>query len=197
MVVKQTDRIQIQNFANSGVEIFKRVEIKLQELVEKAATVDYQGPNAHAFKTACVRHAVEFAEQTSGTMRQMSEAIEQNTSFIATALGGQHISLDPPRVSITPPTIKSAGGVEKADDTALRGLSGDIDSIFNTIRSQFEENEHNFAALGLNGGWLGPEYENTRAALTRLTQAALEGCDRSRKAMNADIEEQISILFGA
>ena len=194
MVQKRTDRIQIQNFADRGVEIFDSVQQSLQALVEKAAEVNYQGPNARAFKTACVNHAVDFADATSKTMFQMNDVIQTNTSFIATALGGQSITLDPPTVTIQPPAINTDESVEQADNTALDQLRQDIENIFSSITSLFEENLTNFSALGTDGWW-GPEYDDTNAALTQLTNSAVETCNTSRTTMIGDVQTQIDILF--
>ena len=194
MVEKRTDRLQIQNFARSGVEIFGRVQQNLQSLVERAAGVNYRGPNARAFKTACVNHALDYAESTSTTMRKMNDVIEQNTSFIAVNLGGERISLEPPAVVIQPPAIDTDESVEAADDTALTQLRQDIENIFSSISSLFEENMSNFNRLG-DDGWWGPEYDNTQADLTRLTHAAVDSCNQSRIAMVGDVQTQIDILF--
>ena len=194
MVLKRTDRIQIQNFASRGIEIFDSVQLKLQALVEEAAGVNYQGPNARAFKTACVNHATAFADETSKTMNQMNDAVQINTTFIATALGGSRISLDPPTVAIQPPTISIDESVEQADDAALDELRQSIESIFTSISSLFDENLNNFNQLGVDGWW-GPEYDNTKASLTRLTGSAVDACNQSRTAMMSDVQKQIEILF--
>lgn len=194
MVEKRTDRIQIQNFATRGVEIFDSVEQNLQVLVEKAANVNYQGPNARAFKTACVNHAVAFAEETTRTMGQMNDVVQANTSFIAQALGGQSISLDPPQVAIQPPAINIDESIEQADDTALNQLRDDIESLFNTVNALFDENLVNFNKLGVDGWW-GPEYDNTQGDLTRLTGSAVDSCNQSRAAMVRDVQAQIDALF--
>ena len=194
MVQKRTDRIQIQNFANRGIEIFDSVQLKLQALVEEAAGVNYQGPNARAFKTACVNHATAFADETSKTMKQMNDAVQINTTFIATALGGNAISLDPPTVAIQPPTISIDESVEQADDAALDELRQSIESIFTSITSLFDENLNNFNQLRVDGWW-GPEYDNTQASLTRLTGSAVDACNQSRTAMMSDVQKQIEILF--
>ena len=123
MVQKRTDRVQIQDFANRGIEIFDRVEQTLQALVDSAASVNYQGPNARVFKTACVSHAVDFAGATTRTMTTMNEVVQDNTSFIATALGGQRITLDPPNVTIQSPAINIDESVEQADHRRLTNFA--------------------------------------------------------------------------
>ena len=194
MVQKRTDRIQIQNYASRGVEIFDSVEQNLQALVEAAATVNYQGPNARAFKTACVDHAVVFADAATKTMFQMNDAVETNTTFIATALGGQRIFLDPPSVAIQPPAISTDESIEQADDAALNHLRDEIETIFSSITSLFEENLTHFNKLGVDGWW-GPEYDDALAALTRLTNSAVDTCNQSRTVMMKDVQTQIDILF--
>lgn len=194
MVEKRTDRIQIKDFASRGVEIFHDVGQNMQTLVEKAATVNYRGPNARLFKTACVNHALQFSEQTTARMVQMNDAIEANTSFIATALGGQPITLNPPTVAIAPPAISADESVEAADDTALNQLRDDTDVIYSSVISLFEENLANFGKLGVDGWW-GPEYDATQEALARLTASAVEASNHSRAMMVNDIQTQIDMLF--
>ena len=194
MVEKRTDRVQILEFARQGVEIFNNVEQNLQMLVEKVATVNYRGPNARAFKTSCVRLATGFAESTSRTMTQMSNVVEVNTTYIAKALGGEAISLEPPNVAINPPSIDTDESVEAAEDTALSQLRQDIDNIYTTIVSLFEENLANLTKLGVDGWW-GPEYDETHDGLTRLTGTVVDACNQSRSGMMKDIQSQIDLLF--
>ena len=195
MVEKRTDRIQIQNFANLGIDIFTKVQVNLQTLVEQVGTVNYRGPNAHSFKRSCVTLAVHFAEQTTTTMTSMSTVIEANTSFIATALGGQPIQIMPPTVAITPPEISGDESVEAAEDTALRNLSEEVEKVFNIIVALFEENLANLKNLGIDGWW-GPEYDDTLQSMTQLTGSAVEHCTTSRTDINSAIQTQIDRLFG-
>ena len=166
----------------------------MQSLVEKAATVNYRGPNARLFKKGCVDHALLFTEQTTAKMVQMNDAIEANTSFIATALGGQPITLQPPTVAISPPDISADESIEAAEDTALNQLRDDVESIYSAIVSLFEDNLANFRKLGIDGWW-GPEYDLTLEALTRLTASAVEASNDSRAMMVNDIQTQIDMLF--
>ena len=124
----------------------------------------------------------------------MNDIVQSNTTFIARALGGQPISLDPPRVAIQAPVINIDESIEQADYAALSQLHQDIEIIFNSIISLFQENMANFNRLGIDG-WRGPEYDHTQATLIRLTGNAEDGCNRSRDAMMRDVQTQIDILF--
>lgn len=194
MVEKRTDRVQIQNYATRGAELFDRIEASLQSLVEQTANVNYRGPNAYVFKTQCATNAVEFAEATNETMRQMSDLVQDATSFIATALGGQAISLQPPSVSVPMPAISADESVEAAEDTALLQLRQTVDVLFTEVVSLFEENLGNLETLGVDGWW-GPEYEDALASTRRLTADALDRCDQSRTIMMSTIQTQVEILF--
>ena len=195
MVIKRTDRVQIQNYAQSGVELFDQIETQLLILVEHTATVNYFGPNAHTFKTACATNAVDFAEATSRTMFRMSYLIEDATSFIAEALGGQRITLEPPSVSVALPTINADEGFEQAESEALHHLRQQVDGLYATIVSLFDQNLKNFDRLGTDG-WLGPEYDEARLAMGQLTTLAVDRCDQSRTTMTTTIQQQIDALFG-
>ena len=196
MVEKRTDRVQIQNFASRGVELFDQIEVSLQSLVEQTANVNYRGPNAHRFKTQCASGAVDFAEATSQTMRQMSDLVESATSFIARALGGQPISLEPPSVSVRMPAISADESVEAAEDTALLQLRQEVDVLYSDVVEHFEENLSNLEALGVDGWW-GPEYDDALVSMRQLTSGAVERCEASRSNMTAAIQTQVDMLFRA
>lgn len=195
MVEKRTDRIQIQSYANRGVEAFDNIEVSLQSLVEQTANVNYRGPNARAFKTQCATAALDFADATNRTMQRMSEVVENATTFIATALGGQAISLEPPNVNIQMPVISADESVEAAEDTALLQLRQEVDGMYSRIVSLFEENLENLRSLGIDGWW-GPEYDDALANMSRLTARAVDRCEQSRMRITTYIEQQVTALFG-
>lgn len=179
MVEKRTDRVQIQNYAPRGVELFDQIEVSLQSLVEQTANVSYRGPNARMFKTQCATNAVEFAEATNQTMVEMSGLVENATSFVATALGGQPIGLEPPSVSVRTPVISADESVEAAEDTALLQLRQEVDVLYSDVVSSFEDNLSNLEALDVDVWW-GPEYDEALASMRRLTGVAVDRCDASR-----------------
>lgn len=195
MVEKRTDRVQIQNYAGRGVELFDRIEVSLQSLVEQTANVNYRGPNARMFKTQCASNAVDLAEGTNQTMVQMSDLVEGATSFIATALGGQAIDLEPPSVSVLMPVISADESVEAAEDTALLQLRQDVDVLYSEVVSLFEENLSNFEALGVDGWW-GPEYDDALGSMRQLTSVAVDRCEASQSNMTTAIQQQVDMLFG-
>lgn len=195
MVEKRTDREQIQTYANQGVEIFQEIAVQLQSLTERVANVNYRGANARAFKTQCATDAVEFAGAITQTMGSMFDVVEGATSFIATALGGQQITLgERPNVTVAMPVISADESVEAAEDTALHQLRQDTDSIYTEIVSKFQENLSNLDTLGVDGWW-GPEYDDARNAMGSLTNTAIDRCEQSRANMTSNIQTQIDILF--
>lgn len=194
MVEKRTDRVQIQNYANRGVDIFDRIEVSIQSLVEQTANVNYRGPNARLFKTQCTTNAVAFAEATNSTMQQMSDLIEDATTFIATTLGGQPINLEPPNVSVHMPVISADESVEAAEDTSLNQLQQEVTVLYSEVVTLFEENLANLEALGVDGWW-GPEYDEALVSMQRLTGAAIDRCDASRAEMTSAIQTQVDALF--
>jgi hypothetical protein len=195
MVEKRTDRVQIQAYGSKGVEIFNQVELQLGKLVEQTAAVNYRGRNAVQFKTKVTTAAVDFGNEIQSRMVQMSEVVQGATTFIATALGGQAISLEPPIVTITMPPIDADESVEAAEDTALQQLRTDVDTTFNQISELFGRNLSNFNDLGVDGWW-GPEYDEANLSLSQLTASAIDACEQARAAIATDITNQIDVLFG-
>ena len=194
MVEKRTDRVQIRGYADRGVAIFDRIEASLRSLVEQTANVNYRGPNAHSFKTQCATNAVTFAEATNLTMQKMSDTIESATTYIATALGGQPISLEPPIVTVPMPNISADESVEAAEDTALLQLKQQVEVQFSEITALFEENLGNLETVG-HDGWWGPEYDDALANMQQLTTIAVERCEHSRSSITANIQTQVDLLF--
>ena len=195
MVEKRTDRVQIQNYANRGVDIFDQIESSLQSLVEQTANVNYRGPNALLFKTQCTTNAIDFAQATSQTMEHMSNAIQNATNFIATTLGGNPITLEPPSLGVAMPVISADESVEAADDTALLQLRDQVNVLYSEIVACFEENLGNLERLGVDGWW-GPEYDDALTNVQRLTTLAVDRCDQSRNNMATTIQTQVDLLFG-
>jgi hypothetical protein len=193
MTVKQTDRAQIQQFGTEGIALFNEIEVQLKALVEETATVNYRGQNALDFKTKCTQNAVDFAEYCTRGMQQMSESITEATTYIASALGGAPITLEPPTVIIQMPSIEADTSVETAEDGPLRQLSTNVKSICDQVEAKFTENQSNLQALG-SDGWVGPEYDEALSEVTTLTTSMVEVVDNTRTVMMQDIENQLQAL---
>lgn len=193
MTVKQTDRAQIENFASQGIAIFNQIEAQLMTLVEQTATVHYRGANALEFKTKCTSNAVEFANYCTTNMQQMSQVMTEATTFIATALGGAGITLEPPTAVVQMPAIDADTSVEAAEDGPLNDLRASATTIYGQIDSLFSDNLSNLQALG-NSGWIGPEFDAAQGSMASLTAMVLDGSANSRSVMEADISNQLSAL---
>ncbi|MGI9614596.1 MAG: hypothetical protein ACR2QO_16920 [Acidimicrobiales bacterium] len=193
MTVKQTDRVQIQSFGNRGVELFNAIENQLRNLVVNTAEVNYEGRNAFDFKTACVNYSHDFAVACTGNMQQISQTITEATTYIATALGGAPIDLEPPTVVIDPPAVSADTSVETAEDGPLIELRGLVELSFGEIESSFDENLANFQALGADG-WIGPEYDAALSEVNLLTTKATEEAALARTTIVGAINSQLQAL---
>jgi hypothetical protein len=193
VTVKQTDRAQIMQFGERGVEIFNEVEGLLRALVDQTAGVHYRGANALEFKTKCANNAVDFANRCTQSMQQMSTAITDATTYIATALGGSPISLDPPMVTVEMPAIDADTSVEAAEDEPLRTLRDDVSTTCDQINTLFEENHSNLQALGQEG-WVGPEYDEVLSQVTSLTLVVTDDVTSTKTVITGDISGQLEAL---
>ena len=193
MTVKQTDRVQITQYGERGVEIFNQIEGLLRALIDETATVNYRGANALDFKTKCTNHAVDFGNVCTQSMQQMSTAISEATTQIATALGGSPINLDPPTVTLQLPGIDADTSVETAEDAPLLALRDTVQSTCDQIAGLFEENLTNLQALGQDG-WIGPEYDEALSQVSALTTTVTDDVTNTRTAISGDITGQLDAL---
>jgi len=192
-ITKQTDRAQIQNYSNTGISLFNQIEAGLLNLVGETAVVAYKGANALAFKTKCTSNAVEFANTCSQNMQQMSDIITQACTFIASALGGAVITLDPPTMVVDLPAIDADTSVESATDGPLRDLAMSTGRIYDAVEQSFAANLQAFTSLGATG-WVGPEYDDALGQIQSLTTAINASIANSRSVMVADINNQLTAL---
>ncbi len=193
MTVKQTDRVQIQKFGTDGVALFNEIEVLFKGMVDETATVNYAGQNALDFKTKCTQNAVDFAQYCTTGMQQMAASITEATTYIASALGGAPIDLEPPTIAIEMPSIDADTSVETAEDGPLVSLRDAVKSICDQVEAKFEQNQTNLANLGADG-WVGPEYDEALSEVTTLTTNIVEAVTNTRTVMMTDIDNQLQAL---
>lgn len=193
MTTKQTDRVLIKKFGEDGIQLFDEIEAQLKELVIEAAEVPYRGANALEFKTKCATNAVNFAGQCSRIMQAISAVVTENTTYIAQALGGEAITLEPPTIAVEMPSIDADTSVEMAESAPLVTLRGSVQSRCDAVEAAFNENLSNLQALG-NEGWIGPEYDETLGEVSRLTTNIVEEVHQTRTVMMTDITQQLQAL---
>lgn len=193
MTIKQTNRDLIKQFAQNGKDLFDQIELDLKSLVVQTAEVAYTGQNALTFKTNCTKAAVDFSVSCSQTMTQISDVVSEQTSHIATALGGDAIHLEPPTLQIEMPKIDADTSVEMADSKPLTGLRTSIERSFNEIENAFQDNLNNLVTLGQEG-WIGPEYDETLSQVSSLTNAAVIEVGEAKTKMAGDISTQLESL---
>lgn len=193
MTIKQTDRVQIVSFGDRGRELFDQIELQMKSLVTNAADVNYRGRNAFEFKTACVNYSVDFANACTSNMQLISTTITNATTYIATALGGESINLEPPTVLLEAPAVSADTSVETAEDGPLIALRGTVEASFNEIERLFNENLGNFQSLGADG-WIGPEYDAALDDVAMITNKAGEEINTSRMTVVNAINGQLQAL---
>lgn len=193
MTTKQTDRALIEQFGDQGIELFNQIESHLKGLVLQMAEVAYKGRNALEFKTKCTQSAVDFSNQCSQSMQQMSQVITDNTTYIATALGGNAINLEPPSIVVEMPKIDADTSVEMAESGPLTDLRASIQANCDQIEQAFNQNLDNLQALGAEG-WIGPEYDDALSSVTSLTASIVDDIANSRTVMMSDVTSQLQAL---
>lgn len=193
-ITKQTDRVQIRAYATQGITAFDEIEIIIGDLLNETATVAYKGQNAFAFKSKCTTNAVTFGNTCVANMREMNAAITEAVTFIATNLGGELITLDPPEKTFNAPPIDADTSVESATDGPLRELKQSTTKIYNRVDELFLANQTAFENLGSGGGWVGPEYDQALEQIRTLTRNVNEAVETSRSTMVTDITSQLTAL---
>lgn len=193
MTTKQTDREQIQKFGDDGIQLFDQIEIEMKALITEAAEVAYRGANALEFKTKCANNAVEFASECTRIMTSISTVVTENTTYIAQALGGEAITLEPPTIVVEMPSIDADTSVESAESGPLVNLRASVQTRCTAVEQAFTDNQANLTALGTDG-WIGPEYDETLAEVTRLTSSIVESVGQTRTVMMTDITNQLQAL---
>jgi len=194
MVKKQTRRADIEAYGDRGIEIFDEIEAKLRELIEEAATVEYNGMRARNFKETCADNAVEFGSVCSTNLQQMAEAVKMASSFIAQNLGGQEVRLEPPTVKITRPAIIVDEEIETADSSILTTLQTNCNRIYRDIDGLYNDHLDAFTSLGTTEAWIGPEYDDALGQIGKLTRVASGSVEESRKMMDEAIANQMTDL---
>lgn len=194
MVKKQTRRADIEAYGHRGVEIFDQIEIKLRELIDEAASVEYNGARARNFKETCADNAVEFGNTCTLNMQQMADAVSGASSFIAQNLGGAPIQLEPPTVKITRPAIVVDEELETADSSILTTLQDNCNRIYGDINGLYQDHLSEFTNLGVRESWMGPEYDDALGNIQKLTTVATQGVEESRNMMFEAISNQMTDL---
>jgi len=197
MSKKQTDRSQIQSYQKVAIGHFEDIRDQLGGLMESVAAADYEGQNALEFKTGCVDHATTFGADCVQALQQIADLVSERSSAIARALGGDSISIN--IGGLTAPAradIRSDVNVETADEAALSGLHKTVGAHFTSIDGYFNDHYLAFAKLGdpAIGGWLGPEFEQTREDLGTATKK-IQGMVTDNKAtIQGYINDQLVAL---
>ena len=193
MTTKQTDRKLIEQFGTDGEEIFDQIEIELKNMVQEMADVAYKGQNALNAKTKWTQMAVDFANDCTNIMQQMSQVVTEQTTFTATALGGDAINLEPPTVAVELPTISADTSIEMAESGPLTDLRASISASCDQVELGFRNNLDNLTALGAEG-WVGPEYDETHGQVSGLTESISGTVAESKTTMTEDITNQLQVL---
>lgn len=170
MTVKSTDRAQIVRFGDKCSSLFDEIEILMVGSLEEAS-----------IENAWTEALVPLANFCVDTMRRMNTAMVEATVFIATALGGAPVDLNPPTTTFNTKGNGEARGASVASENAgpKSGFIARLDAIelaFNSILVDLEE-------LG-SSGWIGDEYDDLLSNWTILTAHVVEAIENTRSSIN-------------
>ena len=157
-----TSQAAIDGYEEQALAIFARVRERMQQLVARAFSLTYEGPNAETvFNPGLVRLATDSVGQMDAAMSAFATAVSQVTSNISRSLGAGDIQF-----------VYSPGGLElpappgvAADDYRIdvtgfdTFLSADLTEARTAMGQMFADNQAAFdgipRATAESPGWSG------------------------------------------
>lgn len=177
-----TSQAAIDGYESEALAIFARVNERLQQLVARAFSLIYEGPDADAvFNPGLVRLAVETVAAIDEAMRGFAAAVSVVTSNIAHSLGAGDVQFvyTPPPLELPPPP-----GVASDDFRIDIGafdtfLGTDLPDAQAAIVALFAENQAAFNAIpratASSPGWSGQARDHAERVVVPLQTERLTG----------------------
>ena len=194
MAIKATDRTLIRAYGEELSASFADIRGALEALVSGVAAANYEGANAVQFKQAAVNSCVEFAGQCENAMGLMADDVHNQTSYIATALGGSPIEVTFTRGQIQAPAVSTDDSVELADSSALGDMKSLVITQMDLINGFFDDNMDNFNRLGASNGWVGEEYDTLQGQISTTTTDVKGDIDVAKSSLVETIDNQLAAL---
>jgi len=157
-----TSQAAIDGYETEALTIFARVNERLQQLVARAFSLTYEGPDAESvFNPGLTRLAVETVSTIDEAMSEFAAAVTAVTSNIARSLGAGEVHfVYTPRPLELPPPPGVASDDYRIDIGAFETFIGtDLPDAQAAIASLFAENQAAFNAIpratATSPGWSG------------------------------------------
>lgn len=157
-----TSQAAIDGYEQQALRIFARVHDHVQQMVVRAFSLTYEGPEAESvFNPGLVRLAAESVGQIDSAMVAFAQAVSAVTSNISRSLGAGDIlfTYNPPPLDLPAPPGVAADDY-RLDVAGFETFIGaDLGELESTVSALFAENQAAFEAIARatvqSPGWSG------------------------------------------
>lgn len=188
------DAKSLTTYGTAAEHAFAGVRTELTGLVHSCATVPYEGPNSHAFKTSCGKLATEFSASLLSDIGKFTDAVREVTTGIARSLGGHPVTIHFNGSPITAPAIHAADpNYTMVDTSPLQHLKATVHSHFAKINTHLDEHMRAFQ----HAKWEGHAREAAHNALRTFTSNTKADVTDAQQHIEKFIDEQIQAVTTA
>jgi hypothetical protein len=167
-----TSQAAIDGYESEALAIFGRVNEQMQQLVSRAFSLTYEGPDAETtFNPGLVSLATESVGLIDDAMIAFAQAVSLITSNISRSLGAGDIELvyTPPVLELPPPPGVATDDY-RIDIAAFEAfLTTDLADTETTISSLFTENQMAFESIpratATTAGWSGEARDHAQSVV--------------------------------
>lgn len=159
----------ITEYLGEAETVFNRIRDRMQQLVTRAFSLTYEGPNAEQeFNPGLIKLATLSVGEMDRAMGEFARAVSQITSNISQSLGASAVTLTyTPRALELPPAPGVTSNDYKIDITGFESFLGtDLPETRTTLGALIAENQAAFnvipRASASQRGWSGQSREHAQ-----------------------------------
>lgn len=188
MVRISVDSKSLTAYGTSAEQSFRAIRTELEGLVQNCTNVPYEGPNSHAFKTACGTMSTEFSSELLKDITKFTGAVRDVTTGIAQSLGGKPVTIHFNGTPIHAPAVHAADPNYTMVDTGpLTSLKAAVNGHFTKINTHLDEHLHAFQ----HAKWEGNARDAAHKAITAFTSNTKTDVTEAKTKINKFIDDQI------
>lgn len=192
MTVIRVNPTSVRNYGTTAQTCFNDMRTALVQVVDQVANVHYFGPNATMFKQNSGQVAALFANKLSQDMKAMATAVQDSTSSIASALGGEPLTITVETSPISPPDVPTVDYVD-LDTSALAALGPLIGARFSDLEGVLERNLRELSSTD----WSGTAKDSAVEKVRIYTVKSVKSCEEAKESLQKFISDQLVSVLAA